>query len=247
MYGWLTAGGQRRKTAPARVFLCGLPVWKLEMGTDPGTLRKAGRRLRKAGVTHILTPPGEEWQTAPERTGLAPVSTANLCRAAAAPIALAVLQMRGWQPERAAVELRGRELTLPLVRAAEELADRVRQLVIAVPRGGERLAAHLQQTRGLPVLPRGAVRPALTVDFDGEMSGCGSVLALGGMRPDLQGIEIRSAAVDPPPDCDPMALLAALWESGMLSGRDLYVRKAEIGTNRAEMPLDRVGQRKYNT
>ena len=248
MYGWLTAGGRRRKNAPARVFLCGLSVWKLEVGSaDIRTLKRAGRSLRKAGVTRVLTPPGEEWQGALERMGLPPVDTAALCRAAAAPLALQVLKLRGWEPGRAVVELKGEELTLPLVRAAEELAGQVSRLMISVPRDGEELAEHLRRSCGLPVLLSGALRPALTVDFDAGETGRGSELCLGGTRPDLKGAELWSPAVRPPPECDLMPLLAAFWESGRLSRSDFHARAAENGANRAEMPLDRVGQRKYNT
>lgn len=244
MYGWLTVDGKRRKAAPVRVFLCGLPLWKAEGSSGPRGLQRAAKALAKAGARQIIAPEGEEIRAALDRYGLRPVDTAGLCRAAAAPLALTALTLRGWDPARAVVELRGSGLTLPLVRTAETLAGRVCRLVIAVPRGGDALADHLRRTYGLPVLLPGSVRPALAVEFDPCGQGKGPTLRLWGERPELLGAEVGDVGVEPPPGCPSMPLLAALWESGLLSADELYAREGKSAESGPEYPL--TGENKGN-
>lgn len=233
MYGWLTLDGKRRRAAPVRLFLCGLPLWRVEGTGDGRGIGRAARALARAGARRIILPDGTDPSLlAPY--GLYPVDTAGLCRAAAVPLTLAALTLRGWDPARAAVELRGSGLTLPLVRTAEALAGEVCRLVIRVPRGGEELAAHLSRVWGLPLLLPGAVRPALTVEFDPCEPGPGPALRLWSKQPQLLGVELEARGVEIPPQCPSLPLLAALWESGLLSADDLCARVERTGAKSAE-------------
>ncbi len=219
----------------SREELCGLPVLRARVPL-PGRLGeksrekrvyKAALRLRRSGISQVLVPPGFSWWPVLHQVGLARVETEELCQALAGPLTLAALSSRGWEPERAVVCLAGERVTTRLVRAAELLVMRVCRLVVEVPLGGVALAEYLHEEYGLPVLPAETVRPAVTVAFDPFWKGKGPALRLWGDSPDLMGVELWSPGVEPPRNCQSLALLAALWESGLLPGGVLLARPAE--------------------
>lgn len=236
MYGYLTLCPQRRRTQLENGELCGLPVLRAEVGA-PDTLNgkrlerriyRAAARLWEHGVSHVLTTTGFSWWTTVRRAGLAPVETETMCRAAAAPLALAALEVRGWEAERAVVALAGRRVSPAMMRAAEMLARRVCRLVVEVPDGGTALAEYLHEEYGLPVLLPGTVRPAITVAFDASWTGRGAALKLWGEKPDLLGTEIWVPGLALPEGCEPLPLLAALWECGRISDGALLAKPLDI-------------------
>ena len=214
------------RAALDRAVLCGLPVLRARVPAPDGLgerrlerrIFRAAARLWAAGVSRVLLPEDFPCPEAVARAGLAQVETGGLVRSAAAALTLAALERRGWEPGRAVVALAAAELTVPLVRAAEELSARVCRIVVEVEQGGELLAGYLHGEYGLPVLPPGVVRPAITAAFDESWQGNGPVLRLYGPRPDLLGTELWSPGLTLPEDCAALPLLAALWESGLLSG-----------------------------
>lgn len=228
----------RRKGGRAvltRATLCGLPVLRAEVPAPDGLgqrrlerrIVRAAARLWAAGVSRVLTREDFPCPDALSRAGLAAMETESLCQAAAVPLTLTALSVRGWEPSRAVVALAAEEISLPLARAAEALALHVCRIVVEVEAGGEGLANYLHEEYGLPVLPPKVVRPALTVAFDGSWQGQGPALRLYGPKPDLMGVELWSPGVTLPEDCAPLPLLAALWESGRLSGGGLLARPAK--------------------
>lgn len=228
MYGYLVPAEELegRKTLVTREALCGLPVLRALVPAPARLgarrlerrLERAAARLWTAGVSRVLVPAGFSWWPVLERAGLAPVETGELLRAAAAPLALAALTVRGWEPGRAVVALAGERVSASLFQTAEALAPKVCRLVVEVPAGGAALADYLHEEYGLPVLPPGMVRPALTVAFDAFWQGRGPALRLWEDPPDLLGTELWSPGLELPEDCAPLPLMAALWGSGLLPG-----------------------------
>lgn len=234
MYGYLTLDTEltgRRAVLEHRT-LCGLSVLQARVpaADDPSEKRreqriyKAAVRLWNNGVNRVLTPRGFQWRESLCRAGLAGIETTELCRAAAAPLAVTVLALRGREPSRSVVALAGERVSGPLFHAAEMLAKQVNCLQIDIPVGGAELAEYLHEEYGLPVLLPGTVRPALTVAFDESWQGRGTALRLWGREPELLGAEVWVPGVEVPEECDPMPLLAALRDSGMLSDSGLRAR-----------------------
>lgn len=236
MYGYLTLCPARRSLGLNCGELCGLPVLRAEVSAPEQLsgkrlerrIHRAAVRLWEHGVSYVLVPPGFPWWPTLRTAGLAPVKTEELCRAAAAPLALAALTARGWEPERAVVSLAGRRVTTAMLRAAEILARQVCRLIVEVPDGGNELAEYLREEYGLPVLLPGTMRPALTVVFDASWQGQGAALRLWGEQPDLLGTELWVPGLELPPDCETLSLLAALWECGRLSGGALLAKPLDI-------------------
>lgn len=234
MYGYLTleSEGRGRRAVLEQRVLCGLPVLQARVPMPENLPEKKRRRriyqtavrLWNSGVSRVLLPKGFSETDCLSRAGLATVETVQLCRAAAASLVLTVLDLRGREPEKAVVALAGERVNAVIVRTAEALAPRVSCLQIDVPIGGEELARYLHEEYGLPVLLLGTVYPALTVDFDGAWHGRGSVLRLWGESLDLLGTEVWVPGLDIPEECDPMPLLAALRDSGLLSDSGLRAR-----------------------
>jgi len=200
-------------------------------------LLRVGKVLYKRGVRVLLNPPDFWGWPVLEQVGLQPVDIGELCRAAAASLALKILEMRGWEPERAVVMLAGERAGRYLLRAAEELVNHVSRVVIDVPGEGRMLSEWLHREYGLPVLTSGSVRPALILAFDPSWHGTGTVLPLYGVRPKLLGAQIYAEGVVIPKEYPGMSLLAALFEHGLISAEKLRVAM--------EDPL-REGERELN-
>lgn len=228
MIGRLALGEERGllvQIAPER--LLGLPLLR---GEPPGEsftarrVRRTARALRRRGVRRVLAPEGFPFWREVWSQGLEPVETGELCRALAAPIALAALEGLEIPPERASVALRGERLTRSLRAAALELCPRVRQLLVEVPAGGEELRRELRRTFGLPAVEPGAGRKAqLALCFSPPGGATGEGLDLSGPRPELAGFRFGLAEGALPPDVDALPLLAALWTAGRLSPGEMAV------------------------
>ena len=143
MYGHLVPRQdmEGRKAVLERGALCGMSVLRALVPLPAGLgerraerrIYRAALRLWDAGVARVLTPEGFSQWPALRRAGLGPVETQELCRSAAAPLALAALTVRGWEPGRAVVALAGARVSAPLFQAAETLARQVCRLVVEAP------------------------------------------------------------------------------------------------------------------
>lgn len=236
MYGYLAVNHEEagRRPVLTRRMLCGLSVLQASVSL-PETLspRRQERRIGRAaaklwenGVNRVLLPREFPWTDRLLRAGLLTVDTLELCRACAAQLTVEALLLRGREPERSVVALAGEKLCRAVLQAAEGLAPQVSGLKIEIPAGGRELAAWLQEEYGLPVLRSDGVRPALTVVFDEGWEGRGPALRLYGREPDLLGTELWKPGLELPEECDPMTVLAALWESGSLAVQELRARPA---------------------
>ena len=181
-------------------------------------LRRAGRGLRRSGALQALAP--KEFQGWPllEKCGLRPVDPSPLIRAQCAPLAVEALGRRGVSPDRATVALRGLRADRDMARAAVQLCQRVRYLVVSAPRGGEELAQWLRREFGVPVLPaREQAQLALCFHPQAQEEEP-AVLELFGLCPSLDGLRLSAPALAEA-DRENLPLLSALWERGKL-GRD---------------------------
>ena len=205
----------------------------------PGALARACRALGREGARRALAPPGfTRWREA-ARWGLEPVDTGPFCRALAAPIALAGLEGAGHPPEPAAVALRGARVSRALWEAAWALCGRVRLLYVTAPQGGGELRRALWEELGIPGLEEGRGTADLALHFDPDLRGGGRVVDLSRPGPELEGFTLRAPERALPADCDPLPLLALLWETGRLSSGEIQVLPAPT--------LDRKAQTTYNT
>lgn len=214
----------RGKTVPGRLY--GLPVLRAE--ADPSgfwgerRLRRAGRELRRGGVLRLLTPPGFPQWPQLEPFGLRQVDPERFVRAQAAPLALAALERQGLAPDRAAVALRGLRADRDMARTAETLCSMVRCLVIDAPQGGPELARRLHREFGIPILPQ-SERGQVALTFQ---EGCcrpeEPALELFGPCPRLAGLSLTAPGLAAE-DRAHLPLLAALWEGGKLSPRDIKI------------------------
>ena len=164
---------------------------------EAGRLKRAARRLARLGVCRVLVP--EEfcrWELLC-RWGLGPVDPVPFFRACAGGLALAALRREGSHPIRGTVALRGRRVDRDMVRAAEFLCSRVRDVAVSAPVGGGELAAWLRREFGAPIRPdSGEIPAAVRFDGTGALEGR-RVLSLFGTEPELAGIRLRAAALEP--------------------------------------------------
>ncbi len=228
MVGWLCLEQRRGWRAELeQVRLASLPVLRADVPAPSGLkerslLRRTGRTaalLARRGVRRVLTAPDFPlW--APLRVhGLRPVDPAPLCRALAAPLALAQLERLGVPPSSAAVALVGRRVDRALFQAAVSLCPQVRTLVVDAPSGGAALSEHLRREFGAAALsPDAAVHVHTTLCFSQERISAGA-FALCGPTPNLLGFSLLPPT-PLPEDVDPLPLAALLWEEGRLSTRE---------------------------
>lgn len=210
------SGGTGR---PRRTERYGLPL--LEVSLRPcgwrerGRVRAAARRLGRQGIVRVLAPPEFlHWELL-EARGLRQVDPLPFLRFYAGELALAALRREGVAPQRGTVALRGRRVDRDMVRAAEFLCPRVRELAVSARQGGEELSAWLRREYGMPVRPDGeGVTAAVRFD-ETAPGGGGRELSLYGGAPRLAGVCPRAAALEEG-DREDLPLLAALWETGRL-------------------------------
>ncbi len=210
------AGGDGR---PRRRERYGLPLLTAQVPPggwrERGRLRSAAKRLSRLGACRVLVPPEfTRWELL-EAFGLGPVDPLPFLRVYAGELTLAALERAGSDPRHSAVALRARRVDRDMVRAAEFLCPRVRELAISAPQGGEALSSWLRREYGVPVRPDGA-DVAAVVRFDGSApAGGGRELSLFGNSPQLAGVCPRAAGLSEE-DREDLSLLAALWETGRL-------------------------------
>ena len=115
---------------------------------EAGRLKRTARRLARLGVRRVLVPEGFcRWELL-SLWGLEPVDPAPFLRACAGGLALAALRREGIMPQQGTVALRGRRVDRDMVRAAEFLCPRVRDVAVTAPVGGGELAAWLRREFG---------------------------------------------------------------------------------------------------
>lgn len=193
--------------------LCGLSVLTAELPEKARrperAVEKAARLLRKNRVARVLTPPDFPWWPLLRGAGLRPVDTAAL-RWALAPVwAAAQLKMRGIPPEQAVLRLQGEEWEPAAVGLARALCPLARGLIFDFP-GGKEAANRLRRELGIPVLPAGSAQAHLTLRLRNG--------------PVLTGTEFALPGRDLPHDCDRLALLAVLWETGHIKTEEIALK-----------------------
>ncbi|MBS6533578.1 MAG: hypothetical protein KH338_08105 [Oscillospiraceae bacterium] len=208
------AGGDGR---PRRQERYGLTVLRVEVCPggwgEAGRLKRAARRLARLGVRRVLVPEGFCRGELLSRWGLEQVDPVPFLRACAGELALAALLREGVLPQQGTVALRGRRVDRDMVRAAEFLCPRVRDVAVTAPVGGGEMAAWLRREFGAPIRPdSGEILVAVRFDGTGARKGR-RVLSLFGTEPGLAGIRLRAAALTPE-DREKLPLMAALWEAG---------------------------------
>lgn len=221
--------GRRSRLEAERVL--GLALTRAVVPAPPGLGEKAllrrvyraGEKLWGQGINRVLV--GEDFPPALweplRRAGLAPADVEPLCREAAAPLVLALLERRGLDPAKAAVCLAGSCALGEVQNAAEALARHVGTLVIDCPGRGEALARWLHREYGLPLMEPGSVRPDVTAAFATERAE-GADLLLCGPHPDLGGLALVPAEGGSLPEgFATLPLLAVLRESGCLRREEI--------------------------
>lgn len=199
-----------------------LPVVRAELAggawSERRQLSRAVRLLERQGVRRLL-PRRESDAPAPE--GLRWVDPTPMCRYMAAPLALAELERRGEDPHRTRIALRSRGVDSALERTARLLCPTVRELVIDVPFGGERLAKRLYWDYGVAVCPGGGAD--LSVRFGGTPEVGEEGFLLYGSKPDLGALALTAPGLTVPEELEPLPVLCALWESGRLGEEELKI------------------------
>lgn len=187
------------------------------------SVRKSAREFLRAGVRHVLVPPGFSYWPQLRSCGIEPVDIVPFLQATAVPLALAALAHAGVPTGRATVVLAGRWASPPLCAAALGLCPVVRRIVVSAPSGGDRLARQLQREYGLPILERCAEAHLVLLFSETGTPVEAPVLRLCAPVPDLLGLSLRPENADLPADCEALPLMAALWETGRLDIRDIAV------------------------
>ncbi len=196
----------------------GLPVLRASLSPDGlgGTrrLRRAGRALRRSGVTRVLVPAGfARWEVLSNQ-GLRGVDPLLFLQNQAGGLVLAALARRGLEPGSCAVALRGERADRLMEQTARVLCPRVRDVCICAPRGGEELSAALRWEFGAAVRPDFSGVDAAVRFSPNSADGGGAVLDLFQPGLELCGVRISLEDGSLPPECEPLPLLAALWETG---------------------------------
>lgn len=214
----------RGRTEPGQLY--GLHI--LRGSADPSgfwgerRLRRAAEGLRRGGALRVLTAPEFDRWPLLARFGLRPVDPEPFVRAQAVPLTLEVLERRGLSPDRTTVALRGRRAGSEMARAAVQLCQQVRRLVVDAPQGGEELAAWLRREYGIPVLPPGETGQAAVYFQPGCPRREETFLELFGPAPGLAGLTLSAPGLAEE-DREDLPLLAALWEGGKLDLEDIKI------------------------
>lgn len=225
MLGQMIYGrGGWRQPVPANLY--GLSVMRTQAEPErwlgEWKLKQAGKRLQKGGIRRVLTPDGFGGWPILNEYGLRPVDTVPLVRAQSTPLTLELLRRDGMKPTGATVALCGTRVDRDMERAAFQLSCQVRRVIIAVPQGGEVLAARLRRELGVPILPP-AEGAHVAVCFTPEQTvPARKKLYLCGPRPDLAGMQLSVPELEEEDRAD-LPLLTALWEGGRLMQRDLKI------------------------
>ncbi len=216
--------GHQGRLRLERKTIAGLPVFQAKVDPDrfwaKGHVKRAGRLLARAGTTRVLVPEGFGFWPELERSGLRRVDPFPFLRGHAAQLAVAALRRRGEAPEKCAVALRNVRVDRDLARAAQELCPQVRDICIAVPRGGEELEKYLRWEFGVAVCPDFEGVPAAVRFDDNTWDRGGTVLDLFPPSPQLGQVEIRLSGLEVG-ETEYFPMLTALWETGKVEKSDL--------------------------
>ena len=207
MLGQVVYQRDGKGTKVVRAPLHGVPVLRVALDPEGFWARRragrAARRLVRQGAARVLVDP------------------LPLLRSCAAPMALALLRRQGEDPLRAAVALRGSRAERDLVRAAEELCPRVRDLCLSVQTGGGELERYLHRQYGVALRPDwDGVQAAIRFDPRAEEAGQ-AVLSLFGPEADLAGLAVSVPGLERQKEGQWLPLLEILWETGRLERTDL--------------------------
>ena len=117
--------------------------------------------------------------------------------------------------------MRGSRAERDLVRAAEELCPRVRDLCLSVQTGGGELERYLHRQYGVALRPDwDGVQAAIRFDPRAEEAGQ-AVLSLFGPEADLAGLAVSVPGLERQKEGQWLPLLEILWETGRLERTDL--------------------------
>lgn len=226
-------------------------------------VRGAARRLKKLGVTEVVTPENFSFGDVLEQVGVRVISTLALRRMIAADWLRIELMAHGITGTGIRVAVAAEELTGELVRTVTELALRYRYVLLDVRRGGEELCRHLRREYGvaLQLTPSAEqVRQAQAVllfakrpEWDEKNP---VVLRLWGEEDPLPTLALPPALeAQLPAGPDRSQLLAAFRQAGVLrpgqltverkpalqSDGQLSVRCGETDGNRTEVSTNALG------
>lgn len=203
-------------------------------------LKRLAKALVRRGVKRVLVPEGFEGWPILKEAGLGPVETGPFCRLLACPIALAALSSGGIRPQEATVILRGERVTRAMRMSALALCPAVKNLLISAPIGGSALQAELHREYGVPALEDGPTRRIdLAIHFTPSAGGGDRVVELSGPNPNMEEFTFALREDTLPQNCQPIPLLAALWETGRVESSRILIIPPST--------LDRRAENTYNT
>ena len=217
MLGVLCPG--QGKLRAERVDILGLRVLWVNVPTggvwEKRRAARAERLLIRQGIRRRLpVRTATEW-----KVSLPPVEPRSLYRALAAELALAILKRNGIRPEESTVALVGDAVDGDMAAAARNLCPQVRTLLIRANYGGGRLAQLLYREFGAAAVADG--RADVRVRFSGAPQPGELVLC---DRPQLLGLEPELPETVFPEQLEPLPLIAALWQSGRITVKELRLR-----------------------
>ena len=153
-----------------------------------------------------------------EAYGVHRVETGGFLRAQAEGICLAALKRAGKSPARRAVALRGARADRHIVRAACQLCEKVRDVCVSIPKGGEELREYLRLEYGAAVRPD-FLGVEAAARFDPAAWEEGSVvLDLFDPQPELGMVQLLLKG-----EVCPLPVMAALWEAGKAEWGDIEI------------------------
>ncbi len=224
MVGVVRYSGEKGKTPPRILHICGMPLLEVTLHVPPGLwprrlerrLKRLERTLRQAEVGRVILPE----QFPYELRQVKPVECLPMYRALADVLVLEWMRERKIPAGEGRVALTAPRLCPELEGTAQRLCARVREVRIDVPGGeGEWLARRLHREFGVPVLPAMALVDA-TVSFGPERGD----LRLWGELPQCAGLKLRAEGAELPAELE-QPLLALLWERGQVRREDIYAVK----------------------
>ena len=228
MTGHIVPGGEGRLLVRlVREQVLGLPLLRGEVpgsGFTARRVRRTARALRRRGVPRVL--PQEDFHSGEEveAEALRLEEPRGICRALAAPIALAGLEAEGVPPRLAVVALRGNRVTRSLREAALALCPVVRQLRVEVSAGGEGLRPPRRREVGRRVVERAGGGGRLSLWFSApKEQPAGRTVDLSGDHPAPEGYCFRLAEKALPEDTAALPLLSALWSAGRMTTESMVV------------------------
>jgi hypothetical protein len=202
-------------------------------------VHRAARKMVSYGIRRVVPPqePFPYWEILLQYD-IQPVSVKPLLWRLATPIALFYLSSTGRARRREVVVLQAERMQVEIVRVAEQLCQKVRNVAFQIPDCAA-LEDRLRVEYGMPVLAGGAcfAQSGLVLLFSatpkGEtvVPGRGALFYFGEGEPQLRTERCRLQTValalkngEALPDLwDQTSLLAALWEMGYVSLREMEI------------------------